>query len=101
MNNQQKALNLIGLAMRAGKVVSGESFSLNEIKTKHAKIVILASDASENTKKKFLDKCQFYGIPISSKFTKEEISRAIGKSRAVCTISDAGFSARLQELLSN
>ena len=100
MNPQQKALNLLGIATRAGKLTTGDSFSLNEIQSKRAKIVILASDASDNTRKKFLDKCLYYDIPIFTVFTKEEISRAVGKNRAVCAISDSGFSAKLQELLS-
>lgn len=99
MNPEEKALNLLGLAMRARKLISGESFALTEIQSQRAHFVILASDASDNTKKKFLDKCHYYGIPISSHFTKEQISRAIGKNRAVCAVSDKGFSAKLQELL--
>ena len=55
MNPQQKALNLLGIATRAGKLTTGDSFSLNEIQSKRAKIVILASDASDNTRKKILD----------------------------------------------
>lgn len=101
MTPEEKALNLMGLAMRAGSIISGESFVLEAVRSRRGKIVLLANDASENTKKKFLDKCHFYGVPISSRFTKEEISRAIGKERVVLTLTDKGFSARLQELLIN
>lgn len=99
MNQKEKALNLLGMAMKAGKIVSGESLTLKEIQSQRAKIVILATDASENTKKKFLDKCKYYDIPIVSNFTKDQISRSIGKNRAVCAVSDKGFSAKLQEYL--
>lgn len=101
MNNEQKALNLLGLAMRAQKIITGQSLSLNEITSERAKIVFIANDASENTKKKFLDKCQYYGIPTSLTFTEEEISQSIGKSRVVCVVTDKGFSKKLLELLSN
>lgn len=100
MNNRQKVLNLLGLAMKAGKVTSGESFSLMEVQSNRAKIVFVANDASENTKKKFLDKCNYYSVPVFFTFSKEEISQSIGKSRTICSISDKGFSAKLQELLS-
>ena len=101
MNTKQQALNLLGMATRAGKLITGDSFSLSEIQSQRAKIVLLASDASDNTRKKFLDKCLYYNIPISSLFTTEEISQAIGKNRTVCVLSDPGFSAKLQELLLN
>ena len=47
---RDRILNLIGLAMKAGKVVSGE-FSVEKcIKSGKARLVIIATDASENTK---------------------------------------------------
>mgnify|MGYP002757032804 FL=1 len=45
---KMKIFNLLGLAMRAGKIKSGESVILNELKKKQIKLVILASDASSN-----------------------------------------------------
>ena len=45
-----RVLSLIGLATKAGKTVSGE-FSTE--KTGKGLLVIVAEDASENTKKKF------------------------------------------------
>lgn len=53
MNNDQKVLNLLGMAKRAGKLVSGEDLSLKEIRNGTAKLVIVAVDASENTRKKY------------------------------------------------
>ena len=48
-----RVLNLIGLAQKAGKVVSGEFMTEKAVKTGEAALVILAEDASENTQKKF------------------------------------------------
>lgn len=45
---KMKIFNLLGLAMRAGKIKSGESVILNELKKNQIKLVILASDASSN-----------------------------------------------------
>ena len=44
-----RVLNLIGLAQKAGKVVSGEFMTEKAVKTGEAALVILAEDASENT----------------------------------------------------
>ena len=53
MSKRDKVLSLIGLAMKAGKCVSGETMTESETKSGKAKFVIVAGDASENTKKKF------------------------------------------------
>ena len=46
-----KALAMIGLATKAGKVASGEFCTEKEVKCGLAELVIVAEDASENTKK--------------------------------------------------
>ena len=51
--SQNKALSMIGLATKAGKVASGEFCTEKEVKSGRACLVIVADDASDNTKKKF------------------------------------------------
>lgn len=51
LSKRDKVLSLIGLAMKAGKCVSGETMTESETKSGKAKFVIVAGDASENTKK--------------------------------------------------
>ena len=48
-----KALSLVSLATKAGKTASGEFCTEKEVKTGMAELVIVAEDASANTKKKF------------------------------------------------
>ncbi len=50
--NRQKAMNLMGLAMRAGKLITGEELTIAEIRKQKAKLVFVATDASENTRKR-------------------------------------------------
>lgn len=52
MTPQQSILNLLGLAARARKIVSGEEQVIKEVRSNGAKLVILATDASANTRKK-------------------------------------------------
>ena len=52
---QDRVLSLIGLATKAGKCASGEFMTENETKSGKAVLVIVAEDASDNTKKKFID----------------------------------------------
>ncbi len=50
--NKQQALNLLGLAQRANRLTAGEGFVLAAIRDQSAKLVLVASDASANTRKK-------------------------------------------------
>lgn len=89
-----KELALLGLAAKAGKVVSG-AFSVEKaVKSGKAFLVLTAEDASENTKKEFRDMCTYYEVPFYNIGSKEELGRAIGKEyRAVIAITEENFSA--------
>lgn len=52
MNQQQAIFNLLGLAARARKIVTGEEQVIKEVRGQNAKLVILSTDASKNTRKK-------------------------------------------------
>ena len=59
-----RALSMISLATKAGKTKSGEFMTEKEVKEGRAHLVIVADDASDNTKKKFQNMCDFYKVPI-------------------------------------
>lgn len=89
---QNKVLSLLGLAMRGRNLVSGEFQTLEAVKKGTAHLVLLAEDASENTQKKFTDKCSYYGVPVCLYSTREELGRAIGKDmRSSLGVCDAGL----------
>lgn len=83
--------------MRAGKVVTGEEPVIREIRSGRAELVILSLDASRNTAKKVLDKCQTYQVPILRYGSRQELGTAIGKAeRVVLAIVDKNFAQMLQ-----
>lgn len=87
-----KALSLISLATKAGKIASGEFCTEKEVKTGMAALVIVAEDASENTKKKFQNMCEFYEVPIYFYGDKDTLGHAMGKEfRASLAVTDPGF----------
>ena len=89
---QNKALSMISLATKAGKTVSGEFCTEKEVKTGRAALVIVARDASENTKKKFRNRCDYYHVPIYFYEDKDTLGHAMGKEfRASLAVLDAGF----------
>ena len=95
---RNKALSLIGLASKARKVSSGEFSVEKAIKSFNAFLVIIAEDASDNTKKKFSDMCSYYETPIIFYSSKEEIGHCIGKEyRASLAILDENFAAGIME----
>ena len=102
MANRDKVLSLIGLAMKAGRCASGEMMTENETKSGKAKLVIVASDASENTKNKFRDMCKFYRVPICFYGDKDTLGHAMGKEfRASLAILDKGFADGIRKELKN
>ena len=92
----------MGLACRAGKVVSGEFSTEKAIKNHTAYLCVVATDSSDNTKKHFTDMCTYRDIPIFMYGNKEEIGHAIGKEfRASLAICDEGFARQIVKLLSD
>ena len=98
--NPDKVLALLGLAMRGRNLVSGEFQTENAIKDGSAMLVIVAEDASENTKKLFKDKCSFYHVPVFGYGTKAMLGRAIGKDlRSSLAVTDAGLAQAIQKAM--
>ena len=95
-----KTLSLISLATKAGKVVSGEFCTEKEVKTGLAALVIVADDASDNTKKKFKNMCEFYEVPIYFYGDKDTLGHAMGKEfRASLAVTDPGFAKGIMKHL--
>lgn len=83
----------LGLAFRAGKVVSGTDTVIEKLRKKQLYLILLASDASDNTKKKINDKAKTYETKVIETYDSQTISISIGKSNIkVIGITDEGFS---------
>ncbi len=87
-----KVLQLVGMAQRAHQVASGEFMTETAVKSSKACIVIVAEDASDNTKKQFRNMCDFYHVPYRLYGTKESLGHAIGKEmRASLSVTNEGL----------
>ena len=87
---------LLGLATKAGKTVSGEFAVEQAVKNGEAVLVLIAQDASDNTKKHFHDMCTWREIPALEICSKEELGRFTGKiERASVALLDQGFADKL------
>ena len=97
-----KALSMISLATKAGKTASGEFSTEQSVKTFRAELVIVATDASENTKKKFQNMCEFYEVPIYFYGDKDTLGHAMGKEfRASLAVNDPGFAKGIMKHIDN
>ena len=79
--NQNRALSMLSIAAKAGKVQSGGFLTEKAIQEGVAYFVIIAEDASGNTQKKFMDKCKYYEIPYTIAFDSTTLGRQIEKIR--------------------
>ncbi len=95
-----KTSSLISLAMKAGKVSSGEFQTEESVKRGKASLVIISKDASNNTRKKFENLCTFYNVECVIKFSKEELGLMIGREfRACLSVNDQGFAQSIKKQL--
>ncbi|BDD39412.1 YlxQ-related RNA-binding protein [Streptococcus ruminantium] len=98
-NKKQKILNLIGLAQRAGRLISGEELVVEAIQKGQAKLVFLANDAAVNLSKKVTDKSYTYQVEVVTVFSTLELSAAVGKARKVLAVTDAGFTKKMRSIM--
>lgn len=99
---QDRVFSMMGLATKAGRTVSGEFSVEKSVKDGNAFLVIVAEDASDNTKKKFSNMCFFYKIPLHFYGDKEAIGHSMGKEqRSSMAFLDEGFAKTVNGYLEN
>ncbi|WP_371371216.1 L7Ae/L30e/S12e/Gadd45 family ribosomal protein [Sporomusa aerivorans] len=90
--NEQKVMSVLGLAQKAGKIVSGDFAVQGALKSGKAKVLIIAKDASDATKKEYQYQADSREIATYYALSKEQMGGAIGKAlRAAVAITDNGF----------
>lgn len=100
--DKKKIADLLGLAQKAGRIVSGEFAVEKAVRSRKAKLVLLATDASVNSKKSYHDLTSYYEVPIYEVLSKQEMGESIGKvQRAAIVLTDEGFNRALVKLLSD
>lgn len=98
--NKIKTLSYVGLGIKSRNVVCGEFLTEKAVKEGRACLVIVAEDASQNTKKNFTNMCAYYNVPIYFVATKEELGHAMGKEmRASLAFTDQGLARAVEKQL--
>ena len=100
MINKEKISGMLGLATRAGKITFGADSTKEAIIKKKIKLIIIAEDASERTKSKFLELAKINNIPAYVIMNIETLSKSIGKkNKAVVGLIDINFSKAIIEII--
>lgn len=98
--NKNKVLGLLGLCARAGKAISGTDACIEAMKKQKVKLLLVAEDASEKTKKNMKFYAQKEEIPVCIYGQIEELSKAIGKqNRAVIGIGEPNFAKEMKKIV--
>lgn len=100
MSQHNRIFLYLGFAARARRLASGEFSTEQAVKSRKAYIVIVATDASENTKKNFRDMCTYYKVNIYFYGNKEQLGHAIGKEfRASIAVQDENLARAIEKVL--
>lgn len=95
-----KALNTIGICKCANKISYGETL-IKDIKNHSVNLVVICIDTSNNSKKKIIDKCNYYKCEYVEAFLQAEIMKMISRSDPVSAIGikDSNLAKKLKENL--
>ena len=92
--------SFMGLARKANKLVSGDETCERLLKSGKVKLIVVAEDASFNTKKKYKNACFHRRVEMRIFGTKELLGKFIGKGiTSVVAILDKGFSNNLLKMI--
>lgn len=96
----KKLLGMLGLAKRAGKVSTGTFICEKMIKSKTAKLIILAEDASANTAKTIKDACNYNNIKMIQCSNMSDLGHFVGAGadRAVISVNDNNFANAILDI---
>ena len=99
---QDRVLTSLGLAKRAGKIITGTSLVQDAVRHKKACLVIYASDVSQNSKKKLVNSCEFYSVELICYSDMKSLSNALGEKKLITSaaVTDENFKILIKKQLS-
>ena len=96
--NLTRVRGMLGLAMRAGRVIIGTEQVCVALKKSKIRLALVTRDASPATKKKIACKCEFYGVTsLEINIDSAELGALLGKTYTpmVVGITDEGFAKEI------
>lgn len=91
-----KFFSFLGLAKRSGSLLEGYSKCNEERNRRKLFLFIVSPDASESSRKKFINHCKENNVPYIEDFSKEELGKAVGRPEVkILAISDMNIAKKL------
>lgn len=91
---------MIGMAKKAGKLAGGEFAVKNAVRTGIAKVVIIAADASDNTKKSIKNSCEYYKVKCVEYGDKKQLGYSTGSGEySTVSVNDDNFAKAVLDRL--
>lgn len=95
-----KFYSMLGLGKKAGYLMLGETGVIQSIKRKKSHLVIIASNATENTKDRIIPLCEKNNVAYYILGEKEQLGYALGKSlSSMISITDLKFSEVISKII--
>lgn len=102
MSKPDRVISMISIAAKGRNLVSGEFAVEKAVKCGKAYLVIVAEDASDNTKKQLSNMCEFYEVPMVVYGNKDTLGHFIGtQMRANIAITDEGIANSILKSVHN
>lgn len=93
-----RALNMLGLCARAGKIVTGEKAVVQAIRAGSCHVALLDGGVAPNGEKAVRQACDTHGVPLL-RTESGALGRAIGRpNRMAAAVTDEGMAKRLLQL---
>ena len=95
-----KVLGMLGMAKKAGRICSGSFLCEKAVKCGESRLIIIASDASDNAKKAIINSCRYYNVEYIEYSEMELLGKFTGSGkRAVVSVNDDNFAAAIMKKL--
>lgn len=95
-----KVLGLLGLCTKAGDICFGTDATIDLITRRKVKLVIVANNASDRTKRNLEFICKQNNTKIYFYGVIEELSKAIGKkNKAIIGIKNENFANQIEKII--
>lgn len=99
METNDRLLNLLGLARRAGKLDLGTEAAKQAVRRRRAKLVLLSADLSRRTAQAMRDEAEKAGVRAETlPAGMDAVQAALGMRTGVVAVNDAGFAEALLKL---
>lgn len=98
---ERRVLDLLGLAARAGSVVTGTDAVRQAVRDGEVALVVFAGDVSDTQRRKVAPLLEARGVPSLTLFSRERLGAALGRGPlSAVGVGQTSFARRVAELAS-